>query len=212
MSQAKIQAALETAVDGMVGLIPAVAVVSSIQGAATVFTTSTPHGLSNGVSATLSSHSVVNGQYSVEVVDATKFKMRSLSSGAYVSTASTGSGGQIKADLTEWENTSFSPIVDVPWQRVSVMFAEPDAPSMGSSMRREVGFLQITLFYPKQIGTADINDRIEMIMSLFKRGATFVKDSVKVVVNKPPMRIKLGEQGQSYAVAVRIPFYSDIYS
>lgn len=187
-------------------------IASSTPGSATVFKTSEPHGLSSGVVITISDHSTISGSFVVEVVDATKFKAKSSSNGSYVSTGAAGSGGKVKAELTEWENTSFTPVVGVPYQRVHVLFAEPENPTFGVDHVRETGFMQITLHFPKQVGTGAINARIELIREVFKRNTTLEFGGVKVIVTKTPEKAGGAPLEQSYAVAVRVPFRCDIYS
>ena len=49
---------------------------------------------------------------------------------------------------TSWENVAFEPTLGIPYQAVYILFATPENNEYGS-MHRELGFLQIDLYYPR---------------------------------------------------------------
>ncbi len=213
MSDKKIRAALEIALDGLAGLIPAVSVLTS---SGSVFVTSAPHLLKTDISAKVTGHvgstPAVSGSYLVTVLSSTTFSLRDELTKQVVTLSVGGTGGSIKANLTAWENTSFSPVVDVPYQKVNLLKGKPENPSIGDSMVRKIGIMQVTLYYPKQRGTADIETRTELLETTFKRGATFSNNGVLVKILESPETIGGNPQDNSYVAAVRIPYQTDIFT
>lgn len=215
MSQVSVKAALETAIDSMAGIIPAVSIVNSFTGPYASFETNEPHGLVNGVSVDVSGHTGsipdVNGSYTVSVINDTRFGLRDSVSGDPIVLSSAGVGGTVKANLTAWYNVSFVPVNDVPYQKVDVLFARPQNPSYGVDLTREIGFMQVSLYYPKNRGDYDMGMRAEAIRKVFKRGATFVKDGIQVNISGTP-EVMQGDPEDTWAVKiVRIPFWADVF-
>lgn len=207
MSIVKIRAALEVALDSMVGIIPAADIVSSNAG---LFTTSSAHLLVSGLIIQIVNHTKSNGAYLVNVVSSTTFTLQDTITRADL-TSSTGTGGTVKAELTQWENVPFEPFVGVPYQEVFLMAANPDNPTYGSGFYRELGYLQIGLHYPKEKGTKAISTRAELIRSTFERGNSFTKDAITVNILRTAS-IEPGPNTDSYiCTIVKIPYWADIY-
>lgn len=215
MSQTKIQAALELAVKGMPGLVEPSNITSSVAGNVAVFVTDGPHSLQSGVSVSIDGHMgcspAVNGDYRIVVIDDSRFSLRDIGTDTPVSLSIGGIGGVMSANLTEWDNVSFTPVIGIPYQSVHTIFGKPQNPTY-DNLVREIGFMQITLKYPKQVGTADIGARSEMIRNTFKRNATFEFDGVKVQVTETPERLNGTPTDKAYMIAIRIPFKSDTFS
>jgi hypothetical protein len=77
------------------------------------------------------------------------------------------------------------PVVGTPYQRVNILFAEPDNTEISASYQ-ERGILQVTLFYPAKAGTAR-QPRAELIRSTFYRGRSLTAvDGVTVTIDRTP--------------------------
>ena len=110
---------------------------------------------------------------------------------------------------TVWDNTKYTPVKGTPWQRVNMFYVQPDNSEFGSNYQ-ESGYVQISLFYPLGVGSADIESRIQLIRNAFKRGSTFAYSGNSVTVNKTPS-ILIGEQEDEwYSKIVIIYFYSNV--
>jgi hypothetical protein len=216
MPMVKIRAALETALAAMGELIPSVTISTSVAGASAVINTATPHLLDDGVSVTLSGHSgstpSLNGKYFITRISATSFSLLHPVTEAPFACTAGGAGGVCKPNLTAWDNTGFKPVPGVPYQKVNLVWAEPDDVTFGGNFHREFGFLQVSLFYPILLGTLDISTRAQLIRTTFKRGSTFEKDGVTVKILKTPAIMGGVPIDESYAVPIRISFQADIFS
>lgn len=206
MSQLKIKSALHTAINAMPGLVPS-SVVATFNGQ--VVTTSQPHGLVSGMIVTVKGSSF-DGSYSINVLSPTSFTLSDLITGLSVSKPA-GVGGVVTPQLTAWPNVTFDPVLQYPWQKVNVVFAQPEEPTAGSDFYREVGFLQVTLYYPLLQGDGPATARAELIRSTFKKGSSLTKDGVTVQCSRFAQIMEGVPTDQEYVVVVRVPFYANIY-
>lgn len=110
---------------------------------------------------------------------------------------------------TAWENHSFTPVTGTAYQRVNVLFASPENIEFGSR-HREVGYMQVTLMYPLQIGTSTVAARAELLRTTFYRGASFTNGGVAVVIDQTPEVSPGGVEGDRYAIPVKVRFYANI--
>lgn len=116
----------------------------------------------------------------------------------------------IDPDLsTSWPNSSFVPTVGTPYQDLNIFFVEPDNLGYGSGPYMEEGFFQISLYYPKQIGTALIDARADLIRETFKRGSYLISGEQRVVVNKTPTISSGQVEGDWYMIPVTVYFFSN---
>jgi len=112
---------------------------------------------------------------------------------------------------TAWENDPFSPQADVPYQEAYLLYAKPENPSPGNEYYRQRGILQLTLRYPLNTGTADINERAELLRETFKRGLSFEADGVTTHIDETPEVPGGVAIGDRYVIVMRIRFYADIF-
>ncbi len=113
--------------------------------------------------------------------------------------------------ITAWENMAFlPPDPSVPFQVVTILFAEPANPSFGDSFHRENGYMQVKLLYPLKVGTAIVMARAEALRALFYRGASFNYSGITVHINRTPEIAPGSNEGDHFGVPVKIRFYSDI--
>jgi hypothetical protein len=213
MSIVKIRAALEVALNAMPGIIPSVTITSSTAGSNTSFVTDVPHGLTSGLSVTITGHSesTLNGTYLVIVTGLSAFTLQHKVTKHAITSVASGVGGVITANLTAWEAVPFETLIGVPYQRVNLLAATPENPTFGSGFHREIGYFQIMLCYPDQYGVAAIMARAELIRSTFKRGFSFTKDGIIVNVSKTPIIMPGFIQDMVYVVAVKVPYWADIF-
>jgi hypothetical protein len=86
---------------------------------------------------------------------------------------------------TAWENVEYRPIEGVPYQRVYIIYADPNNQEYGKNYQ-EIGMLSINLYYPSKTGANALEQRIELIRQKFARGATFTSGGISVVMNRTP--------------------------
>lgn len=111
---------------------------------------------------------------------------------------------------TEYENQDFTIPKTGPYQSVRLFPAEPVNATFGDDQRREQGFLQVLLKYPKNEGSGDATDRAELIKTKFKRGTTWTSGSVSVVIsNTPSIHPELPDDSR-YVIPVRIRYWAYI--
>lgn len=117
--------------------------------------------------------------------------------------------GMSPALNTAWENTAFAPVAGTPYQQAHLLFATPANNEYGSR-HQELGYMQVKLLYPLQIGTSTVAARAELIRSTFKRGNTFASGGVTVMVTKTPEISVGGVEGDRYTLSVKIPFMAQL--
>lgn len=119
---------------------------------------------------------------------------------------------------TAFENVAFTVVQKTPYQRVYLMFAEPEHPTMGglpgsgTQLTRENGILQSTLYYPENAGAAALEARVELIRAQFYRGLVLTQGTVRVMVDKTPYTGRAFNEGGFFVVPVSIGFIADVYS
>lgn len=109
---------------------------------------------------------------------------------------------------TVFENTSYSPKVDVPFQYVTISLTKPVDSTIGDIQHREEGYLQIDLLYPKGKGTGDAMRRADLVRNKFKRGTVLSKNGINVVIYATP-DIANYTDGDRFVVTVKVYFYSN---
>lgn len=122
----------------------------------------------------------------------------------------TAVSGMSPALSTSYENVPFTPVQGTPYQRLNILFAEPGNQEYGANYQ-ELGFMQLTLFYPIETGIGAANARAELIRQTFKRGASFTNSGLTVVIERTP-EVKPGvNDGSFYVLPVKIRFYANTY-
>lgn len=112
---------------------------------------------------------------------------------------------------TAWENADFQPTVGTEYQQVHVLFGEPGNIEFGP-LFRQVGVMQISLFYPLKTGTLAAQTRAELIRSTFKRGNSYSNSGITVTINKTP-NIKAGTRDDDrWMIPIDIEFFAHIES
>jgi hypothetical protein len=108
-----------------------------------------------------------------------------------------------------WENATFTPQTDVPYQKVNLLRATPDNPMYGPAHVAS-GFLQITLMYPQSAGPAPAEARAELVRTTFPRGSSMTSGGITVTVQKTPEIGPGMPDGDRWALPVRIRYFANV--
>lgn len=110
------------------------------------------------------------------------------------------------AIATAWENKTFTPPApDVPYQQAFVMFAQPDNPEMGPTYVDQ-GLMQVSLFFPKDAGSAPAMARAELIRAAFPFAASLTANGTVVnIINTPEIAPARPDEDR-FLVPVKIRF------
>lgn len=111
---------------------------------------------------------------------------------------------------TAWENVEFAPTGGVEYQKVDILFVEPENPTFGASFNRQRGFMQVQLRYPLNTGRKDALARAEAVKNWFPRGLSLLDSGVTTIVEKTPEISKGGVIDDRYVVNVRIRFFANL--
>lgn len=110
---------------------------------------------------------------------------------------------------TAYENTQYKPVIGTPYQDVNFVFSAPLNEEYGPNYQ-ENGYMQVTLRYPQNVGTKDIDAHIALIRDKFKRGSSFTRNGVTTVINRS-LEVRPGfNDGDRYVKPVFIKFYANI--
>ncbi len=121
----------------------------------------------------------------------------------------TALNGMTPALATAWENATFNPTAGTAYQQVNILFAKPFNAEFGDR-HQEMGYMQVKLMYPIQIGTSTVAARAELLRTTFKRGNTFTSGGVTVMVTETPEVLAGSVEGDRYAVPVKIRFMAQV--
>ena len=110
--------------------------------------------------------------------------------------------GMTPAIQTAWQNVPFTPVTGTPYQRATLLLAEPDNREFGASFQ-EQGFLQVDLCYPQSVGSNAVEARAELLRTTFKRGTTIGS----LMITATPEIKPAYNDGDRYVVPVRIRFH-----
>lgn len=112
---------------------------------------------------------------------------------------------------TAYENVPYTPPASsVPYQRVFLLFAEPDDPEAGHVLHVERGFMQINLMYPLGVGDATARARAKLIQDTFYRGCSFTSGGVTVSVERTPEAGQGTVDGDRWFIPVKVRFSAQI--
>ena len=114
--------------------------------------------------------------------------------------------GQTK---TAFENVTFTPKVDQPYQLSRLVPLPVENPTLGDNYHREVGFYQVVLSYPKGKGVGALSTMADKVKDYFKRGTTLVEATDKIVVDRTPEISSVYINDTRAEITIRIRYYSD---
>lgn len=113
---------------------------------------------------------------------------------------------------TAYENVPYTPITGTPYQRVRLLPASPENPTLGDGYYRDVGFFEIVLFYPLNAGRNAIQTKAEAIRSHFPRGLTMTESGLNVVVPKTPTIATATQLDDRYVVPITVEYYAEVFA
>lgn len=116
----------------------------------------------------------------------------------------------VPAIATTPENTSYDPRPNTPYQRVTLLPAEPTNPTFGGSFHRETGLFQVLLCYPLRTGSGDAGAQAKLIRAAFPRGASFTAGGVTAQIERTPFIATAIIDGDRYCVPVRIRYFANV--
>lgn len=110
------------------------------------------------------------------------------------------------------ENTAYTPVKGTVYQRVFILKAQTENPTLGDGFKRERGILQVNLYYPEFVGSGTSTARAELIKTLFKRGTTMNSGTLRVMIDRSPYTSQGLNNDGFFVLPVSIPFFADVYS
>lgn len=121
----------------------------------------------------------------------------------------TALAGMTPALATAYENSPYTPVNGIPYQRAYMVFADPDNRAYGPDYT-EQGYMQISLFYPLQTGSAAANARAQLLRTTFKRGTDFTSGGITTTIALTPSVSPAFNDGDRYVLPVKIRFFAQI--
>jgi hypothetical protein len=91
-----------------------------------------------------------------------------------------------------------------------MLLAKPENPSF-TGFHREIGFFQVTLYYPINDGVGDAATRAELIRARYFQGKSWTSGQITLTVSGTP-EIRPGRaDGDRWLIPIRIPFYANVF-
>ena len=112
---------------------------------------------------------------------------------------------------TAFENVTFTPKVDQPYQLSRLVPLPVENPTFGDNYNREIGFYQVVLSYPKGKGVGTLATMADMVKDYFKRGTTLVEGSDKIIIDRTPEISSVYINDNRAEITIRIRYYSEQY-
>jgi hypothetical protein len=111
---------------------------------------------------------------------------------------------------TAYENVSYSPVEGIPYQRVRLLPAAPENPTLGDGYYREVGFFEIILFYPINKGRGAAQLKAEAIKAHFARGLAMTESGLTVKVMRTPIVGSAVQDDKNYILPISINYFAEV--
>ena len=94
------------------------------------------------------------------------------------------------------ENSAFEPDISIPFLTGTILPIQPIQAELGSTGAfLHEGIYQVSVYYPKDNGSAELNRKADEIAAVFKSGVTFEWEATCVRINnigRNPLRINKG--------------------
>ena len=99
--------------------------------------------------------------------------------------------GVIGATVTDWENNNFvTPSLETPYYKANLKPAPSENLAIDSMASLNQGFFQITLYYPVNHGTIEMETKAEAIIAHFS-GVKLTQNNTRVTVLTQPYYTRL---------------------
>ena len=110
---------------------------------------------------------------------------------------------------TAWENVDFIPPITA-YQVVTVLFAQPENPTLGNAFFRQRGYMQVQLRYPIGTGKQAAVAKAEAIQTAFKRGSSVSSGGITATIERSPEIMAGYTDENRFIVNVKIWFFANI--
>lgn len=107
---------------------------------------------------------------------------------------------------TAFENATYTPKADVPFQKVNLLPAGTITNGHDGKTSRETGIFQITLMYPQNKGVSAAQARAELIRQRFAARTFLFEGGIRVEIDSKPSIASALIIGDRYAVPVSINY------
>ena len=107
---------------------------------------------------------------------------------------------------TAFENVQFTPVPNVPYQRVNLLPAAPDNSIQGATNYFERGLFQITLCYPQGVGAGAAEANAQLLRTHFKRGSALLEEDLTITVIETPKVAPARLEGDRYEIPISVAF------
>ena len=97
-----------------------------------------------------------------------------------------------------------------PYQRVSLLPANPDNSTQGPKTYLEIGIFQVMLCYPINAGSNAASTKAEAVRTHFNRGTSLVEAGLTVLVTQTPRVSPAMVEGDRYCIAVSVTYQTQI--
>jgi hypothetical protein len=111
---------------------------------------------------------------------------------------------------TSNENAPYSPVVGTPYQRVTLLLAEPGQSRDGKRPLHRAGLFSRSASYPLDAGPGAATTRAELIRSTFYRGRSFTSGAVTVNIETTPEIAPGRVEEDRFVIPVKVRFYAHI--
>jgi hypothetical protein len=113
---------------------------------------------------------------------------------------------------TAFENVTFTATPGVPYQRTDLLPAATVNPTLGDTMSRESGILQVTLCYPVGTGSGAARAQADLIRAAFPRGHSMTAGTTTVQIDSTPSVAAGLIVGDRYCLPVRIRYFANVFA
>lgn len=107
---------------------------------------------------------------------------------------------------TAWENVSYTPTDGVPYQRVALLLADAENPTLGQERVIDRGIFQVSLVYPQGTGPAAAQARVTALRERFPAGLVLTSGGYSIRIERTPSGVPALQDEGRYTLPVSIRF------
>lgn len=105
----------------------------------------------------------------------------------------------------QYENAPIiTPVANVPYCTVNVIYGGISDEAITNDNKKEMGLMQVTLFYPTNVGAASCEDRARLIRETFKNGLKLTHGNDTVIISKTADIKILPKEADRFIIAVSV--------
>jgi uncharacterized membrane protein len=113
---------------------------------------------------------------------------------------------------TAVENLPFTPVTGTAYQRIRLLPATPENPTMGDNYHRETGFCEIVLFYHVNTGRGAAQVKAEAIKNHFPRNLSLTEAGQVIKIDRTPSVNVPIQVDDRYCIPITISYFSEIFT